>query len=82
MNTLIEIIGEKVQMAIDSGDRESAENIIQECEEWYENYTRHLSNPLDDPVFLAVYNYGYDNICWNDVQSSLEQYFQESIDEL
>ena len=80
MNNLIEAIGEEIQTAIYRNDGETAEKIIAECDEWYENYVRGLSYPLDDPIFLAVYMCGYDNISWEDVQSSLEGQFRDDIE--
>jgi hypothetical protein len=82
MQYLIEILSEKVQRAIDNKDGNYAEKIIADCEEWYENYIRELSNPLDDPIFYAVYTDGYDNISWEEIQMTLENAFQDDIYEL
>ena len=81
MQYLIEILSEKIQTAIDNKD-DSVEKIIGDCEEWYESYIRTLSNPLDDPIFYAVYTYGYDNISWEEIQMTLENQFQDDIYEI
>jgi hypothetical protein len=81
MNTLIEVIGEKVQMALNEKSRETAENIIQDCEEWYNDYVRNLFCPMDDNIFMAVYMCGYDNIYWDEIQSALEAEFGDRMEE-
>jgi GH24 family phage-related lysozyme (muramidase) len=78
MNTLIETIGEKVQKAIDEGDLETAEKLIGEADEWYAEYVANLTAPLEDAVFMAVYNVGYDNIDWSEIQMALENQFDLS----
>ena len=76
MNTLIETIGERVQKAIDEGNTEEAEKLIGEADEWYTEYVANLISPLEDAVFMAVYNVGYDNIDWSEIQMALENQFE------
>ena len=85
METIIESIGEYLKECIRMNKIIISKRIITNTEDWYVDYISNIKSAkklLEDNIFNSVYQYGYEDVVWEDIGYILEQYFNEEMKEL
>lgn len=84
METIIESIGEYIKECIRLKNYHIPKRIITDTEEWYGDYISNIKSAkklLENTIFNSVYQYGYEDVVWEDIGYVLEQYFNEEFNE-
>jgi hypothetical protein len=82
MECIIESIGEYIKECIRLNNYHTPKRIIIDTEEWYGDYISNIKSAkklLESTIFNSVYQYGYENVIWEDIGYELEQYFNEEL---
>jgi hypothetical protein len=82
MECIIESIGEYIKECIRLNNYHIPKRIIIDTEEWYGDYISNIKSAkklLESTIFNSVYQYGYENVIWEDIGYELEQYFNEEL---
>jgi len=85
MEALMEAIAEHIEDALRINKAYIAKGILLDVEEWYQEHIEKIEKPKDllrDPVFSAVYMYGYENVNWYEVCATLEVEYYDRIHDM
>lgn len=85
MEAVIEAIAEHIESALNNNKPFIAKHILLDIEEWYADHLKQFEKAkdlFDDPVFIAVYYYGYDELNWYSITSTLEVEYYNRIHDM